>query len=74
MIWRTDQRKFHPPIHPEKSMVLNVGLLSYAIAALAYLALALLLAFVWRDRPFKNSLVIACGLTALWAGVIAGGT
>ncbi|MFT6051253.1 MAG: putative PEP-CTERM system histidine kinase [Halioglobus sp.] len=55
-------------------MVLNVGLLSYAIAALAYLSLALLLAFVWRDRPFKNSLVIACILTALWAGVIAGGT
>lgn len=55
-------------------MVLNVGLLSYAIAALAYLTLALLLALVWRDRPFKNSLVIACSLTALWAGVIAGGT
>lgn len=55
-------------------MVLNVGLLSYSIATLAYVTLALLLAFVWRDRPFKNSLLIACCLTALWAGVIAAGT
>jgi len=55
-------------------MAPNIGLVSYLTASLAYALLAFLLAMTWRDRPYRASLVIACGLTALWAAVISVGT
>ncbi len=55
-------------------MTSNVGLLSYLSASLAYLTLAVLLMFLWRERPYRKSLITASLLTALWAAVVAAGT
>jgi putative PEP-CTERM system histidine kinase len=42
----------------------------YALAALAFLALSLLLLRRWRDRQAARALGLACLLTACWAGGI----
>lgn len=48
---------------------------SYGLAAVAYGALAVLLAVVWRDRMRGSLLLLAVALTALWAlaTVLTGG-
>ncbi|GAB6066791.1 PEP-CTERM system histidine kinase PrsK [Methylothermus subterraneus] len=48
-----------------------IGAVSYAIAAAAYAFLTLILATCWRGRVQGGLLLLAAGLTALWAGVNA---
>lgn len=48
-----------------------IGAVSYAIAAAAYLILTAMLASCWRGRLQGGLLLMAAGLTALWAGVNA---
>ncbi|MBN7797465.1 XrtA/PEP-CTERM system histidine kinase PrsK [Parahaliea mediterranea] len=55
-------------------MPTNVGLYSYLAACVTFGALALLLMFAGRQRPYAALLIVANALTALWAGVIAFGT
>lgn len=55
-------------------MPTNVGLYSYLAASVTFGALALLLLFSGRKRPYAALLIAANVLTALWAGVIALGT
>lgn len=52
-------------------MLTNIAVFSYAIAALAFLALFVLLLTSWRGRMHGMALTVACLLTALWAGTIA---
>jgi putative PEP-CTERM system histidine kinase len=47
------------------------GVLGYAIAAIAFLWLALLLLFRWRVRARGSFLAPACLTTSVWAGVLA---
>ena len=47
------------------------GVVGYAIAALAFAALALLLAVGWEGRSRGLSLVLASALTALWTAALA---
>ncbi len=49
----------------------SVGVISYAIAALAYAFFAVILATCWRGRLKGGLLLVAVGITALWAGVNA---
>ncbi|MDO8701446.1 MAG: PEP-CTERM system histidine kinase PrsK [Undibacterium sp.] len=52
-------------------MLVNVVFLSYAVAATAFLLLAVLLLTKWRGRLHWASLLFACSLTAVWAANIA---
>jgi len=52
-------------------MLMNIAVFSYAIAAVAFLALFVLLLTSWRGRMHGMALTIACFLTALWAASIA---
>lgn len=52
-------------------MLTNIAVFSYAMAALAFLALFVLLLTSWRGRMHGMALTVACLLTALWAGTIA---
>ncbi|EAQ98901.1 XrtA/PEP-CTERM system histidine kinase PrsK [Congregibacter litoralis] len=52
----------------------NIGLLTYAIAALSYVLLGFLLVAQWRVRPLGPALVMATTATALWATIVAAGT
>lgn len=52
-------------------MLTNIVVFSYAIAALAFLALFVLLLTSWRGRMHGMALTIASLLTALWAATIA---
>lgn len=52
-------------------MLTNIAVFSYAIAALAFLALFVLLLTSWRGRMHGMALTVACLLTALWAATIA---
>jgi putative PEP-CTERM system histidine kinase len=47
------------------------GVLGYAIAALAYAVLAILLAVGWEGRSNGLSLVFAAALTAIWTATLA---
>ena len=47
------------------------GVIGYGLAALAFAALALLLAIGWEGRSNGLSLVLASGLTALWTATLA---
>lgn len=51
----------------------NIGVVSYAIAAVAFLFLALALAAGWRGRFQGGVLAGACLVSAFWAGVQANG-
>jgi len=48
-----------------------IGSLSYGTAALTFLALTALLATAWRGRMQGALLVLACGVSAVWAAVAA---
>ncbi len=52
-------------------MLTNIAVFSYAIAAVAFLALFVLLLTSWRGRMHGMALTVACLLTALWAATIA---
>jgi putative PEP-CTERM system histidine kinase len=52
-------------------MLTNIAVFSYAIAALAFLVLFVLLLTSWRGRMHGMALTVACLLTALWAASIA---
>ncbi|HEX7013703.1 MAG TPA: XrtA/PEP-CTERM system histidine kinase PrsK [Steroidobacteraceae bacterium] len=47
------------------------GILSYAAAALGFLLLTILLGTSWRGRGPGVHLIVASGVTAAWAGVLA---
>jgi putative PEP-CTERM system histidine kinase len=51
--------------------VLSFGFVSYLLAAVGFLMLTLLLATSWQGRSQGARLVVACGFTAAWAGVLA---
>ncbi|HWJ06049.1 MAG TPA: hypothetical protein VNS57_09710, partial [Steroidobacteraceae bacterium] len=55
-------------------MILSIGLLSYGLAAFGFLLLTLLLAVGWEGRAQGVRLVVACGVTALWAALLAAGS
>ncbi|MDO8651328.1 MAG: PEP-CTERM system histidine kinase PrsK [Undibacterium sp.] len=52
-------------------MLINVAFLSYAIAAVVFLLLSILLMTTWRGRLHWVSLALACLLTAAWAATLA---
>ena len=49
----------------------TIGSISYGIAALGFVVLAVLLAVNWRGRRPGGYLLAASGLTAAWAAVLA---
>jgi putative PEP-CTERM system histidine kinase len=49
----------------------SIGVLSYAAAALAFLALTVLLAAGWEGRAHGGRLIVACAITVLWAALLA---
>jgi len=51
--------------------MMNVGVLSYSIGALFFLALTLVLLTGWRGRLQGGLLVFAAGVTTVWAGLLA---
>lgn len=60
---------------PEASSVSgNVSLITYGVAAAAYLLLAALLASHWHRRPQGPVLLVAALLSTVWAGTVALGT
>ncbi len=52
-------------------MIVNLGLLGYGLAALAYLVLSLLLVVSWKGRLQGGLLVAASLVTAVWGGAFA---
>ena len=52
-------------------MVISIGTVSYAAAAMAFLFLSVLLVTTWRGRLQGMLLAVACLGTAIWAGVAA---
>lgn len=50
---------------------MNIGFLSYMAGALAYLVLTILFLTGWRGRWQGTLLILASGLTALWAAALA---
>jgi len=52
-------------------ITVNIPAVSYAIGALAFLVLSLLLVTAWRGRLQGGLLVSACAVTALWCGAVA---
>jgi len=54
--------------------VISFGLLSYGLAAVGFLILALLLAISWEGRSQGVRLIVACTVTAAWAALLAVGS
>jgi len=54
--------------------MLDLGFVSYGLAATSFLILTLLLLTSWHGRAQGARLVAACAVTALWAGVLAYGS
>jgi putative PEP-CTERM system histidine kinase len=52
-------------------MISSVVLMSYAVTAVAFLLLAVLLSTMWRGRLHWMPLLVACILTGIWASNIA---
>ncbi|SFP47968.1 putative PEP-CTERM system histidine kinase [Nitrosomonas cryotolerans] len=52
-------------------MLTNIATISYAIAAIAYLFLSILLLTSWRGRLYGMMLTVACLFSALWATALA---
>lgn len=48
-----------------------IGFYSYLIGAIAFFLFSLLLATSWRERVRGRLLVFACGVTAVWAALLA---
>jgi putative PEP-CTERM system histidine kinase len=55
-------------------MTLNIGLLSYLTALIAFAFLTQLMVIRRRDTPFGITVVAASSLSMLWAGVVTVGT
>jgi len=55
-------------------VTISLGLLSYGLAAVGFLILTLLLAVSWEGRAQGVRLVVACAVTAVWAGLLAAGS
>ena len=53
---------------------MDIGLFSFTLTTIAFGLLALLAALSLRGQPYKIALVTASALSAVWAGIIAGGT
>jgi putative PEP-CTERM system histidine kinase len=51
--------------------MLNLGAISYGLAAVGFLVLTLLLAISWEGRGQGIRLIVACGVTFVWAAVLA---
>jgi putative PEP-CTERM system histidine kinase len=51
--------------------MLSFGFISYGLAATGFLILTLLLAISWEGRGQGVRLVMACGVTAAWAALLA---
>ena len=52
-------------------MIINIAVVSYTAAALAFTLVTLLLLTSWRGRSQGALLTLACATSALWAAVIA---
>lgn len=52
-------------------LVQNIGTIGYVVGACGYLCLAMLLILDGLQRPLAKGLLVACTLTALWAGCMA---
>lgn len=52
-------------------MLSNIAVFSYAIAALAFIVLFVLLLTSWRGRMHGMALTASCFITALWAAAVA---
>ena len=52
-------------------MSTHISVISYALAAMAYLVLTGLSLTVWRNRMPSKLLVLACLVSALWSGLVA---
>lgn len=50
---------------------MNLGSLGYGLASLAFTLLTLLLLAAWRGRREGIRVLVACGVTACWAGALA---
>ncbi|MEK6736137.1 MAG: PEP-CTERM system histidine kinase PrsK, partial [Pseudomonadota bacterium] len=48
-------------------MLTNIAIISYSVAAIAYLFLSVLLLTSWRGRLYGMMLTIACLLSTVWA-------
>lgn len=48
-------------------MLTNIAIISYSVAAIAYLFLSVLLLTSWRGRLYGMMLTVACLLSAVWA-------
>lgn len=48
----------------------NIGLYSYGTALLAFSMVVILVLITRRNNPLGGALLIASGLTAVWAGVV----
>lgn len=55
-------------------MEANISLITYGIAALAYLVMSLLLIARLEERVLGRMLLLASACTACWAGLVAAGT
>ena len=53
--------------------MLTPGFISYGLSAIGFLLLTLLLAVSWEGRAQGVRLIAACGVTALWAALLAFG-
>ncbi|MGB5101798.1 MAG: XrtA/PEP-CTERM system histidine kinase PrsK [Steroidobacteraceae bacterium] len=54
--------------------MLSLGLISYGLAASGFLILTLLLLTSWEGRAQGVRLIVACGVTAAWAALLALGS
>jgi putative PEP-CTERM system histidine kinase len=52
-------------------MLVNIAVVSYGIAAISFLGLAVLLMTIWRGRMYGVALIIACLTTTIWAATLA---
>ncbi len=52
-------------------MTVSLGILSYGLAAGAFLILTLLLLTSWEGRSQGARLIAACCVTAVWATILA---
>lgn len=51
-------------------MIINIGMLSYLAGCLSFAVLSILMSVSSRGRPFGGVLIVASGLSTIWAGTI----
>jgi hypothetical protein len=54
--------------------MLDLGFVSYGLAATSFLILTLLLLTSWQGRSQGARLVVACAVTSAWAALLAFGS